>query len=100
LPLDSFLPETLNPSSVKSPSTLITTANLIPQEMPSFSNLFYALSGIVIIGALVIYVFGIPPEMKRKLERQALKTMGENKTSYVIKGSSSIFETLIRTDTE
>lgn len=24
-----------------------------------------------------IYVFGIPPEMKKKLEQQALKTMGE-----------------------
>jgi hypothetical protein len=38
------------------------------------------------LAALGIYIFGIPPELKRKLEKQALKTMGENKMSYVVKG--------------
>jgi hypothetical protein len=40
-----------------------------------------------IIGAIAvaIYFFGIPPELKRKMERAALKTMGENKLSYMAK---------------
>jgi hypothetical protein len=28
---------------------------------------------------VLIYFFGVPPELKRKAEEQALKTMGENK---------------------
>ena len=54
---------------------------------------FTVLAGIVGVIALAIYLFGIPPELKRKLERQALQTMGENKMSYVVKGtvSSSCF---------
>jgi hypothetical protein len=43
-------------------------------------------AGILGVIALAVYLFGIPPEMKRKLERQALKTMGENKMSYMAKG--------------
>ena len=50
------------------------------------------LAGIVGVLALGVYLFGIPPELKRKLERSALKTMGENKMSYMVKGRhSSIF---------
>jgi hypothetical protein len=45
------------------------------------------LAGIVAVVALGVYLFGIPPETKRKLEKQALKTMGENKLSYMAKGS-------------
>ena len=44
---------------------------------------------ILVLLTLTIYFFGIPPELKRKLERQALKTMGENKASYLVKGLSS-----------
>jgi hypothetical protein len=50
------------------------------------ANFFTIAAGIVAVFALAIYLFGIPPEIKRKLERQALKTMGENKMSYVAKG--------------
>ena len=58
--------------------------------MPSaMVNLFTALAGILALVAIGIYFFGIPPEMKRKMEEKALKTMGENKASYVVKGKTS-----------
>ena len=50
--------------------------------MPSFLAI---LAGVVAIAALSIYFFGIPPELKRQLERKALQTMGENKASYLVK---------------
>ncbi|KAJ7837195.1 hypothetical protein B0H14DRAFT_3460251 [Mycena olivaceomarginata] len=34
--------------------------------------------------AAYVYFFGIPPALKREMEERALKTMGENKASYVI----------------
>jgi hypothetical protein len=43
-------------------------------------------AGLVALAAAYLYVFGISPELKRKMERQALKTMGENKMSYMTKG--------------
>jgi hypothetical protein len=46
-----------------------------------------ALIGILGAISAAVYVFGIPPELKRKLERTALKTMGENKMSYMAKGT-------------
>ena len=49
-----------------------------------------ALAGLVALVSLAIYLFGIPPEAKRKLERQALQTMGENKLSYIAKGASLV----------
>ncbi|KAF2750791.1 hypothetical protein M011DRAFT_474289 [Sporormia fimetaria CBS 119925] len=49
------------------------------------STVFTVAAGIVAVLALAVYLFGIPPEYKRKLERQALKTMGENKMSYMAK---------------
>lgn len=55
----------------------------------SAASFFTALAGIVTVIALAIFLFGIPPELKRKLERSALKTMGENKLSYVAKGTLS-----------
>ena len=45
------------------------------------------LASLVAAISVGIYFFGIPPEIKRKLERQALKTMGENKMSYVAKST-------------
>lgn len=45
------------------------------------------LVGFIGVVALAVYLFGIPPELKRKLERQALQTMGENKLSYMAKGT-------------
>jgi hypothetical protein len=59
------------------------------------SILLTGLAGIIIFAA-AIYVFGIPPELKRKLERSALKTMGENKASYVLKGKHSYLPQLTR----
>lgn len=46
--------------------------------MPSTTTLAFA--SIFVLASIVagyVYVFGIPPEMKRKLEKQALQTMGE-----------------------
>ncbi|KAL5393839.1 hypothetical protein PMIN03_006026 [Paraphaeosphaeria minitans] len=53
------------------------------------TKFFTVLTGIVGILALAVYLFGIPPEIKRKLERSALKTMGENKLSYMAKDQIS-----------
>jgi hypothetical protein len=50
------------------------------------SKFWTIFAGVIGVVALAVYLFGIPPEMKRKLERQALKTMGENKASYMVKG--------------
>ena len=49
-------------------------------------GIFTILAGLVAAIAGYLYFFGISPETKRKLENQALKTMGENKMSYVAKG--------------
>ena len=56
------------------------------------AKFFTIAAGIVAVFALAIYLFGIPPEYKRKLEKQALKTMGENKMSYMAKGTYSCEE--------
>lgn len=50
------------------------------------------IAGIIALAAGYIYFFGIPPEAKRAMEEKALETMGENKASYMMKGSlTSIF---------
>jgi hypothetical protein len=51
------------------------------------ATFFTVLAGIVALLALAVYFFGIPPELKRKMEKAALKTMGENKASYMLKGT-------------
>ncbi|KAF2260194.1 hypothetical protein CC78DRAFT_536549 [Lojkania enalia] len=53
------------------------------------ARLFTILAGIIGVLSLAIYLFGIPPELKRKMEKQALKTMGENKMSYIAKDQIS-----------
>ena len=53
------------------------------------ATFFTALAGVVAVVSLAVFLFGIPPKLKRKMERTALKTMGENKLSYVAKGMSS-----------
>ena len=53
------------------------------------ATFFTALAGVVAVISLAVFLFGIPPELKRNMERTALKTMGENKLSYVAKGMSS-----------
>jgi len=50
-------------------------------------GIFTILAGLVALAAGYLYLFGISPEMKRKMEKQALKTMGENKMSYMAKDS-------------
>ncbi|KAF2118180.1 hypothetical protein BDV96DRAFT_684850 [Lophiotrema nucula] len=50
---------------------------------------FTVLAGVIGVIALAIYFFGIPPELKRKMEKQALQTMGENKMSYMVKDQLS-----------
>ncbi|KAF1975260.1 hypothetical protein BU23DRAFT_80917 [Bimuria novae-zelandiae CBS 107.79] len=55
----------------------------------STAKFFTILAGVVGVFAVAIYLFGIPPELKRKLERSALKTMGENKLSYIAKDQIS-----------
>jgi hypothetical protein len=50
------------------------------------SALLTALVGLA-IAATAIYFFGIPPAWKREMEKKALETMGENKTSYMLKGT-------------
>jgi hypothetical protein len=58
--------------------------------MPSTTASFFtALAIILALVALGIYFFGIPPEVKRKMEEKTLKTMGENKASYIVKGKTS-----------
>ena len=54
------------------------------------TSFFTGLAIILTLVAIGIYLFGIPPEVKRKMEEKALKTMGENKASYVVKGKTSI----------
>ena len=59
--------------------------------MPSaFSVILAIVAGIIGVAATAIYVFGIPPAMKRQLEEKALETMGENKASYIMKGSPCV----------
>lgn len=53
------------------------------------AKVFTVLAGIIGILSLAVYVFGIPPELKRKLERKALQTMGENKASHLMKDQIS-----------
>jgi hypothetical protein len=50
------------------------------------ASFFTAVAGVIAVIGLAVFLFGIPPELKRKMERTALKTMGENKLSYVAKG--------------
>ncbi|KAK3045018.1 hypothetical protein LTS18_014773, partial [Coniosporium uncinatum] len=53
--------------------------------MPSTTVVLTVLAGILAIVAGAVYMFGIPPEAKRKMEKAALDTMGENKASYMMK---------------
>ncbi|KAH7408352.1 hypothetical protein DE146DRAFT_371733 [Phaeosphaeria sp. MPI-PUGE-AT-0046c] len=49
------------------------------------AQIFTVFAGILALVGAYFYFFGIDPETKRALERQALKTMGENKMSYMAK---------------
>jgi hypothetical protein len=53
------------------------------------AQIFTVFAGILALAGAYLYFFGIDPETKRELERKALKTMGENKLSYMAKGTST-----------
>lgn len=53
--------------------------------MPTATTVFSVFAGIVAVLSVYVYFFGIPPALKRELEERALKTMGENKASYLVK---------------
>jgi hypothetical protein len=67
-------------SSVHQPLPIITM---------SVATIFTVFAGILALAGAYLYFFGIDPETKRELERKALKTMGENKLSYMAKGTST-----------
>jgi hypothetical protein len=72
-------------SQRRSPYTFI-----IQQKFTMAIGIFTILAGLVAVTAAYFYFFGISPETKRKMEQQALKTMGENKMSYMAKGKLPI----------
>ncbi|CAD0098240.1 unnamed protein product [Aureobasidium mustum] len=43
------------------------------------------LAAVVALMLGAVYLFGIPPQLKRAMEDKALETMGENKASYMVK---------------
>ncbi|KAH7076432.1 hypothetical protein BKA63DRAFT_489762 [Paraphoma chrysanthemicola] len=51
----------------------------------ALAQIFTVFAGILALAGAYLYFFGIDPETKRALERKALKTMGENKMSYLAK---------------
>ncbi|KAL1637088.1 hypothetical protein SLS56_000744 [Neofusicoccum ribis] len=53
--------------------------------MPTATTIVSVLAGVVAVLSAYVYFFGIPPALKRELEERALKTMGENKASYLVK---------------
>jgi hypothetical protein len=58
--------------------------------MPTTTAILTGFAGVLALLSLAVYFFGIPPELKKKMEKAALKTMGENKASYILKGSQPI----------
>ena len=58
-------------------------------KMTSTAMVVSVLAGLVALLAAYAYFFGISPAVKRQMEEKALKTMGENKASYLVKGKSS-----------
>ncbi|KAK7540607.1 uncharacterized protein J3D65DRAFT_615854 [Phyllosticta citribraziliensis] len=57
--------------------------------MPTTTTVVSIIAGIVAALSAYIYFFGIPPAIRRELEQKALKTMGENKASYLVKDQIS-----------
>jgi hypothetical protein len=50
------------------------------------TQIFTVFAAVLALVGAYFYFVGIDPETKRELERKALKTMGENKMSYMAKG--------------
>jgi hypothetical protein len=57
--------------------------------MSSTATILGGIFAALCIFAGAIYVFGIPPQLKRQMEEKALETMGENKMSYMMKDQIS-----------
>jgi len=57
--------------------------------MPTATTILTGFAGVLALLSLAVYFFGIPPELKKKMEKTALKTMGENKASYIMKDQIS-----------
>ncbi|KAF2146671.1 uncharacterized protein K452DRAFT_282848 [Aplosporella prunicola CBS 121167] len=53
--------------------------------MASTATVVSVFAGLVALLAAYAYFFGISPAVKRQMEEKALKTMGENKASYLVK---------------
>jgi hypothetical protein len=68
------------------PSADHLTRSSTQQNFTMAIGIFTILAGLLAVTAAYFYFFGISPETKRKMEQQALKTMGENKMSYMAKG--------------
>jgi regulator of sigma D len=63
------------------------------------TQIFTVFAGILALIGAYFYFIGIDPETKRELERKALKTMGENKMSYMAKGTITYDVVLLQTNT-
>jgi len=57
--------------------------------MPSFKAVLGVFAGIIALLSAAAYVFGIPPELKKAMQKKVLQTMGENKASYLVKDQIS-----------
>jgi len=55
----------------------------------TFVTVLSVLTGIFAAAAIYAYLFGIPEEWKRALEKKALRAMGENKASYLVQSQIS-----------
>ncbi|KAF2723258.1 hypothetical protein K431DRAFT_344825 [Polychaeton citri CBS 116435] len=53
--------------------------------MTASTTIYGTIGVLILLLGGYIYVFGLPPEIKRKLEEEALDKMGENKSSYMMK---------------
>jgi hypothetical protein len=72
-----------------------------PLSIPAMTatQIFTVFAGILALIGAYFYFIGIDPETKRELERKALKTMGENKMSYMAKGTITYDVVLLQTNT-
>lgn len=59
----------------------------ISSDNMAASTYLSVLAAVVALMVGAVYLFGIPPQWKRAMEDKALETMGENKASYLVKGT-------------
>jgi 5,10-methenyltetrahydromethanopterin hydrogenase len=56
--------------------------------MTTAKSVLTVFAGIIALISAAVYFLGIPPELKKAMQKKALQTMGENKASYLMKGIS------------